>query len=441
MPHDRRDLLEKIKAFLPYAQQRAVDAFEVGAHVESGFTATARMGSAENLEHHREVSFSIAVYHQQRTGSVAVSDLSLLALQQSFDKACAIAQHTGADDCAGLAQKSLMAYDYPDLSLYHPWQITPKAAIELALVADQAARDADERITRVDEASVVSSQSHHVYANSHGFVGDYSATTHGMSVSVVAQAQQLMERDVDYCYARRASDLDAPEVIADAAVARTLRRLQARKIPTCRCPVIFERRVAKSLWGHFIAAISGSQLYRKTSFLVDSLGQKIFPDFLTLGQQPHLLCGYGSVPFDHQGVKTQDLKYVEQGRVSHYVLGNYSAKKLGMTTTGNAGGVFNLSVTHTDKDMSALCQEIGTGLLVTELLGQGVNLMTGDYSRGAAGFWIDQGEIQYPVHEVTIAGNLRDMFAQVVAVGNDLDRRANIVTGSVLIEQMMVAGS
>ncbi len=441
MPPDRCNLLEKVCDFLSYARKQSIDAFEITAFIQSGFTATARMGDTENLEHHREMGFSVSVYHEQRSGSAAASDLSLSALRQTFDKACAIARYTGVDIYSGLADAELMADDYPDLALYHPCEVTPEKALQLALVGDQLARASDSRVTQIDEVSFSSRMFHKVYTNSHGFMGDYSATMHGQSVSVVAEESDSMERDYDYVYSRNAKDLQAMSVTAKTAVKKAVSRLGSRKIPTCRCPVIFESRVAKSLLGHFVAAISGGQIYRKTSFLVDSLGQQLFPEFITLSQQPHLLSGYGSVPFDQQGVATRPLNYVDQGFLRDYVLGSYSAKKLGMTSTGNAGGVFNLSVTHGDQDLAGLCRQIGKGLLVTELMGQGVNLMTGDYSRGAAGFWVEGGEIQYPVHEITIAGNLRDMFANVVAIGNDVNPGSNIVTGSMVLDEMVVAGS
>lgn len=440
MPHAQPDLVEKIQQFLCFVKKQPVDAFEIVASVQSGFTATARMGDAENLEHHREVGASVFVYHNARTGSASASDLSLSALQQTFEKARSIAQFTEPDTFNGLADRDLMAYGYPDLALSHSWNITPKVALEKALLIDEAARAADSRITQVEEAVVSTADSYYFYANSHGFIGHYGTTQHGISVSVVAKQQDSMERDFDYCYSCNAADLKPLDAIAHKAVNNAVRRLNATKITTRRCPVIFERRVARSLLGHLITAISGGHLYRKTSFLVDALGKKLLPDFITIGQKPHLLSGYGSAPFDQQGVKTRDLNYIEQGVLTNYVLSNYSAKKLGMVTTGNAGGVFNLFINHSNKKFVDLCKDMGTGLLVTELIGQGVNIMTGDYSRGASGFWVENGEIQYPVHEITIAGNLRDMFSGIVAVGNDVEPLSNIVTGSIAIDQMTVAG-
>ncbi len=440
MNHVQVDLLESVTHLLDYAKKGNVDGFEISAQTESGFAATARMGALENLEHHREMRVTISVYKEQRSASVSASDVSLAMLQQSFDKACSIAQYTQVDIYSGLADAAFMAYDYPDLSLAYPWDITPERAIEWAINCDHSARQRDSRITQVDEAVVTTTSAHYVYANSHGFIGHYPSTAHSLSLSLVAQQNKQMERDYDYCQRRNAAELLSPERVAAKAADRVLQRLGARKITTRRCPVIFESRVAKSLVGHFIQAISGARLYRKTSFLVDALGKKVFPEFININQKPHLIAGAGSMPFDHQGVKTKDLHYIRDGKLEQYVLGHYSAKKLGLTTTGNAGGVFNLFVDHSDKDLNAWCREIGEGLLVTELLGQGVNLLSGDYSRGAAGFWVAHGEIQHPVHEVTIAANLKDMFADLLGVANDVDPHSNIVTGSIAVADMMVAG-
>lgn len=440
MNHDAHELAAAIAVWIEDIKRRDLSAFEISAALETGFSVSARMGDVEQIEHHRELACSLTVYKNNRTAAVSISDVSALALKQALDKACSIVTYTECDPCAEIPPHALMAHNYPDLQLAHPWDIQLEQVIQLALHADQVARQADPRIMQTEDASMSSTHYHKIYANSHGFLGQYSGTMHGISVSVVGSENESMERNGDYAYAHNAAILPSADVIAESAVARTVSRLHARKISTRVCPVIFEARAAKSLWSHLISAISGGNVYRRMSFLMDHLGRKIFPDFLSIGQKPHRLCGYGSAPFDQEGVKTTDLDYVREGYLEHYVLSHYSAKKIGMTTTGNAGGVFNLSVTHSAYDLDALCRQMGRGFLITELIGQGINLLTGDYSRGAAGFWIEHGEIQYPVHEVTVAGNLQDMFANIVAVGNDLHPYANIVTGSVWIRQMTVAG-
>jgi len=333
-----------------------------------------------------------------------------------------------------------LAKNYPDCDLYHPWDISPADAIQLAMTCEKKAVAADARIINSEGASVSTTISNGVYANTLGFVGHYLLSEHALSCSVVARDQDQMQRDDEYTIARNAKDLTSVDEIAKRAAEKTVMRLGARRIKTQSCPVIFNAPIAKSLLGAFVQAISGGSLYRQSSFLLNAMGKQIFPSFVNVNQQPHLLSAMGSRPFDHDGVATVDQHYIEEGVLSRYVLSSYSARKLGLKTTGNAGGVFNLSIQHADVTLHELMQEMGTGLLVTELMGQGTNIVTGDYSRGAAGFWIEQGKIQFPVEEITIAGNLKNMFAGIVSIANDVDMRSAIRTGSILIDRMMIAG-
>ncbi len=427
------DILEQVK-------KRGIDQAEISASSEVGFSVSARMGDVEKLEHHQEKDLTLTVYHDQRTGSASTSDFSEAAVKALIDKACVIAQYTDQDPCSGLADAALMASDYQDPQLYYHWDITPDQAIKMAIDCETLARKQDARIKQTEEATVSTYDGLEVYANSHGFTGSYLSSFHQINCSLVAEENKVMQRDYEYTCARDPSNLQAIDWVAKQAAENTVKRLGARQISTRNCPVIFSPKLSKGLLGRFISAISGGSLYRKSSFLVDHLGKTIFPEHVSIYQRPHILGGYGSTPFDNQGVKTSDLDYIKEGVLTNYVLGSYSARKLGMETTGNAGGVFNLFVSHSDHSLSDLFKEMGQGLFVTELLGQGVNLLTGVYSRGAAGFWIENGEVQFPVNEVTIASNLKDMFANIVAIGNDVDKRTNLHTGSIWIDNMTVAG-
>lgn len=440
MNRAQQELLDQVQHIIQLAKKSDIDAFEIEAKLDTGFDVTARMGDVENLEHHRRKGLTIAVYKNQCTGSASTSDLSVKALEEALNKATTMARYAEPDPFAGLADKALLAYNFPDLELFHSWDLAPDKAIELAIQCDTIARQEDKRILQTEDASVSTGNYFRITANSNDFLGYYASSFHGMSISVVAEDDSGMERDYDACYSRRPEELDTPAVIAKKAADRALQRLSARKITTRRCPVIFEKRIAKSLIGHFIGAISGRNLYRHHSFLENSMGTEVFPKHINIYQRPHIKSGYGSIPFDGEGVLTKDLDYVVDGVVTSYALGSYSSRKLGLTSTGNASGVHNLFVSHSDMGLAELCAEIKTGFLVTELLGQGVNLLTGNYSRGAAGFWIENGVIQYPVHEVTIGGNLRDMFANIIAIGNDIESRANVLTGSIALREMVVAG-
>lgn len=430
-----------IKDSLAYALSQGADAADASVSRDHGFSVSARKGVLEEIQYHQEQGFSITVYRDSRTASVSTTELFPEAIRKSIDKAMSIIRYTDQDPYAGLADKNRLADDYPDLDLCHEWAITPGQAAELAINCDVLARAQDPRITDSEGASVSTYMGVRAYGNTHGFLGEYPMSYHTISCGVVAKDGDDMQRDSEYTASHDAKDLDDFSVVAKGAASKVLERLHPRQIKTQKAPVIFHVSEAKSILGAFVNSVSGGALYRKSSFLLDTMGQSLFPSHISIYQDPHLLGAIGSRPFDHEGVAMKKQYYVKDGILKSYVLGSYSARRLGMETTGNAGGVANLCVTHSDKDLSALLREMGTGLLVTELIGQGVRLMTGDYSRGAFGFWVENGEIQYPVHEITIAGNLKDMFQHIVAVGNDIDTRGNVRTGSIFIEEMMIAGN
>lgn len=418
----------------------SVDAAEISVNQSRGFSVSARMQAVETSEHHLEKSFGVTVFHQKRVGTASSSDFSNDSIVATIDKAISIAHFAHPDPYAGLADKEKLAGYYPDCDLYHPWNISPADAIQLAIVCEKKALSIDSRIMHSDGVNISSGISHGVYANTADFMGFCQSSQHVINCSLIAREKNEMQRDDEYTIARNPQDLKSIDDIATRAAEKTLLRLNARRIKTQACPVIFEASVAKSVLGHFIAAISGSHLYRQSSFLLNALGKPVFPAFIDIWQEPHLLSAMGSRPFDHEGVATILQHYVRAGQLEKYVLGSYSARKLGMQTTGNAGGVFNLCISHTDVTLQQLIQKMHRGLFVTELMGQGVNITTGDYSRGAVGFWVENGEIQFPVEEITIAGNLKNMLLGIIAISNDTDIRSTIRTGSILIEQMMVAG-
>lgn len=425
---------------LDEARARGADQAEVAASLDSGLEVTVRLGEVETLERSRDRGLGLTVYFGQRKGSASTADLSAKAIRETVDAACAIARHTADDPHAGLADASLMATDIPDLDLWHPWQFTLDEAIEMARRCEQAARDHDQRITNSDGGTLGSHAGLRVYANSHGFVGAYQGTTHSLSCTVLASEDGKMQRDYWYSAARSAAMLEAAEDIGRRSAERAIRRLNARRLSTRKAPVLFAPEAAKSLVAHFLGAIRGTAQYRKTTFLLDAQGEQVFPEFVGIVEQPRLPAAMASAPFDDEGVATRERELVAAGELCGYVLSSYSARRLGLQTTANAGGVRNVTVHGGDQDFDALCRELGNGLLVTELMGQGINGVTGDYSRGAAGFWIENGEISYPVEEITIAGNLRDMYRRIAAIGNDIDLRGNIRTGSILLEQMTIAG-
>lgn len=426
---------------LKQAQQKGASAAELSIQKGEGLSAEVRMGDVETLEYHRDQSLSMTVYFGQRKGSASTADLSSHAIADSLDAACRIAKYTSEDEFSGLADAALMAQNLPALDLYHPWEIAAEAAIELALRSETTALNADARINNSDGASLNSYSGLGVYANSHGFIGSQAGSQHYINCAVIAQQGDIMERDGWYDINRVPAQLDSPEQIGATAAKQVLKRLDARKLATCEAAILYDPRMARSLIGHFTGAISGVAQYRKASFLQDSLEQAVFPEFIHLYEQPYIPQALGSAAYDREGVATREQDFVKAGRVSNYLLSSYSAKKLGMQTTATAGGAHNLCLASTGQSFAELLTMMDTGLLVTELMGSSVNGVTGDYSRGAAGFWVEKGEIQYAVKEVTIAGNLKDMYQQIVAVGNDIDIKSATRTGSILIERMTIAGS
>lgn len=434
-------LQEQVEQILAEAKRQGASACEVAVSLEQGLSTSVRQREVETVEFNRDQGFGITLYVGQRKGSASTSASGAEAIRETVAAALAIAKHTSEDESSGLADKALMAKDVKDFDLFHAWDITPEQAIEQALVCEAAAFDADSRIKNADGTTLNTHQGCRVYGNSHGFIGGYASTRHSLSCVMIAEANGQMQRDYWYDVNRQGELLADPVSIGQKAAQRAASRLGARPVPTCAVPVLFSAELAGGLFGSFLGAISGGNLYRKSSFLEGAIGQTLFPEWLTIDERPHLMRAMGSTSFDGDGLATYAKPFVEKGELVSYVLGTYSGRKLGLPSTANAGGVHNLFVTHGDEDQAALLRRMGRGLLVTELMGHGLNMVTGDYSRGAAGFWVENGEIQFAVQEVTIAGNMRDMFKQIIAVGNDVERRSNIHTGSVLIERMTVAGS
>lgn len=413
---------------------------EVGVSVDTGLSVTARLGEVETLEYQRDRGMGITVYRGKRKGSASTGDLRPQAIRETIAKAFSIAGFTAEDECAGLPDPQDLARDIPDLDLSHPWSIEPDAARDLAVACEAAAMGADKRITNSEGATLSTHQGLRVFGNSLGFLGGFPSSMHSLSCVVVAQDTAEMQRDYWYSSVRDWREMEDGESIGKQAAARALRRLNARKLATVTAPVLFVPELARGLMGHFLGAIRGGSQYRRASFLLDAAGQQIFPSWVQISERPHIPKALASSPFDSEGVVTRDRELIKDGVLTGYVLGTYSARKLGLRTTGNAGGVHNLIVSSGQDNFQALLKKMNRGLMVTELMGQGINGVTGDYSRGAAGFWIENGEIAYPVNEITIAGNLKDMYREIVAVGNDVDARGGIRTGSVLLEKMTIAG-
>lgn len=408
--------------------------------IDNGLSVNARLGDVETIEHHCSQSLGVTVYFGQQKGSASSTDLSSQSIKETVTAACSIARYANKDPYAGLPDTEKLATEFKDLDLYHPWRISTNAAIDLAIRCEDSARQYHTDISNSEGASVDTYRGIHVFGNSLGFLHGYAATHHSISCSVLGERDGSMQRDYWYSVACKHHELESAEIIGTKAAKRAIQRLGARSLSTRKSPVLYSAEVASGLISSFIHAISGGSLYRKSSFLLGSLNTKIFPDFINLYEQPHLLGVLSSTCYDAEGVATQANKIVTDGILNSYLLNSYSARKLKMQTTGHAGGVHNLCIRAGNKNLSQLLQQMNTGLLVTELMGQGVNPVTGDYSRGASGFWIEQGEIQYPVQEITIAGNLKEMYQHIVAVGNDIDYRKNIRTGSILIEEMAIAG-
>lgn len=440
-PAQPERLRELVAQALDLARAGGASEAEAALSYSEGLSVAARMGEVETIEHVRDRGLGITVYYEGRKGAASTSRFDDAGIREAVDAALTIARYTQPDPAAGLAPAERMAGHIPDLDLYHAWELPADRAVELAVGCESAAFAVDSRIANSEGAHVDTHAAYRVYGNSHGFLAGYPGTRHAVSCAVIARdGDGAMERDFWYTRARSPDDLEAPDAVGRRAAERAARRLGPRRVSTCQVPVLFAPEAASSLLSHFTGAISGNALYRRASFLTDRLGGQIFPDFVRIHEQPHLPRGPGSAPFDSEGVATQARDLVTAGALQSYVLDSYSARKLGLETTGNAGGVRNLAIEPGAEGFDALLQRMGRGLVVTELMGQGINLVTGDYSRGAAGFWVENGQIQYPVSELTVAGNLETMFSGLEAVGNDVDTRGNIRTGSLLVSEMTVAG-
>ena len=437
---DQAQLRQIAADVLKYAREQGASDCEVEVSEGFGQTVTVRRGEVETIEYNRDKGIGVTVYIGKRRGHASTSDFSPQAMRATAGAALSIAKFTASDDYAGLADAELLAREIPELDLFHPWDLPVERAIELAQACEGAAFAVDKRIANSEGASVSMQQSHFAYGNSLGFLGGYPSSRHWISCAVIAGKGDAMQRDDWYSSARDPSEIEAPEAIGKIAGKRAIHRLGAKKIATMEAPVLFEAPVAATLLGHFVSAVSGGSLYRKSSFLIDSLGKEIFAPLVEITDDPHIPRGLASSPFDEEGVASRRRKVVATGVIQGYFLSSYAARKLGMQSTGNAGGNHNLLLKDTGQDFAQLLKKMDHGLLVTEMLGQGINMVTGDYSRGAAGFWIENGAIAYPVQEITIAGNLKDMFRNIVAVGNDILKRGSKQCGSVLIERMTVAG-
>jgi PmbA protein len=436
------DTLKQIAADA-LAHAKALGASAADAEVNDGFGqgVTVRSREVETIEYTRDKSLGITVYLGQKRGSASTSDFTPKAIRDTVEAALTIARYTGEDDCAGLPDAHRHPVTLPELDLYHPWDVPVETAIEIASRCEAAALDFDPRITNSEGSNIYTQQWHFVHANSNGFVGGYPTSRYSLSCSVIGGQGDDMQRDDWYTAARREDELESAEAVGRRAAERTVRRLDARKLDTLQAPVLFDATLAGGLIGHFVGAVSGGALYRKSSFLLDSLGTPVFSPNVHLREAPHVLRGLSSAPFDDEGVATVTREVVSAGVVQGYFLGTYSARKLGMESTGNAGGSHNLILDSGTLGFDGLLKKMGRGLVVTELLGHGINSVTGDYSRGAAGFWVEDGAIAYPVHEITIAGNLKDMFRGIVEIGTDVLKRGSKTTGSILIDNMTIAGN
>ncbi len=436
-------LLHGIAGFaLEEARRQGASQYEVDVSLSQGLGATVRLGEVDTIEYQRDRGLAVTVYFGKRKGSASTADLGREAVRATVEKACAIARYTAEDPYAGLVEPEYLAREIPDLDLDHPWGLAAEAAIAIARRCEQAGRSIDPRITNSEGASVSSQRHTGVYGNSLGFLAGFSGTSHSVSCSLIAQEADQMHRDYWFSTARDPAELEDAESVGATAGRRALARVGARKLSTRKAPVIFSPEMARGLYRHFIGAIRGPSQYRKASFLLDAAGEQVFPTFVQMRERPHIPKGLASAPFDDEGAATRDRELVESGILQGYVLGSYSARRLGLKPTGNAGGVHNLIVQASGDSpgYDALLRRMGSGLLVTELMGQGVNGVTGDYSRGASGFWIEDGAVAYPVHEITIAGNLRDIYRNIVALGSDFDPRGSIRCGSALIGEMTIAG-
>jgi len=438
--HSDEKLRQIARDVLDYAMKRGASAAETEVSDGFGQTVTVRQAEVETIEYNRDKGIGVTVYLGKQRGHASTTDFSAKAVRDTVDAALSIARFTATDECAGLADEDMLARSIPNLDLWHPWGLSVERAIELAKVCEQAGFAADSRLTNSEGATVSTQESHFIYGNSLGFLAGYPSSRHGVWCALVAGKNDDMQRDDWYETTRDGAELPNVESVGRRAGERAARRLGARKITTRQVPVLFEAPLASSLIGHFAAAVSGGNLYRKSSFLLDSAGKPVFSANVHITEQPHVPKGLASAPFDEEGVATRNRDVVSGGIVEGYFLSSYSGRKLALKTTGNAGGTHNLILRDTGTDFAGLLKTMGTGLLVTELMGQGVNSVTGDYSRGAAGFWVEDGAVAYPVQEITIAGNLKDMFRAIVAVGDDIVRRGARQCGSILIERMTIAG-
>jgi PmbA protein len=437
-----RDQLENLVSLaLDEARRLGVDQAEVAASQDMGLSTTARLGDVETLEFTNDRGIGITVYKNACKGNASTSDTSPAAIREAVAKACSFASFTAEDPYAGLADAQLMAKDILDLDLDHPWELNADQAIALAIESESAAMAFDKRISNSEGATVGTNRGTRAYGNTHGFLGSHSKTSHSISCVVLAEADGAMQRDYHYTSSRVPANLDDAASVGVMAARKTLGRLGAQKIKTTSAPVLFIPELARGFMGHAVGAIAGGAQYRRSSFLLDAVGQKIFPDFVQIQERPHIARGIASRSYDGEGVATYDRDIVTDGELASYILSSYSARRLGLKTTANAGGAQNLLIPGSDTNKQELIKEMGTGLIVEELIGQGVNAVTGDYSRGAVGHWIENGEIQFPVHEVTIAGNLLELYQRISAIGSDQDLRGSILCGSLLVEEMTIAGA
>ncbi len=435
------DIQNVVDDVLKLALKKGATQAEASMSKVQGIAVSSRMQEVENVEFTNDGGLGISVYVGKCKGSASTADLSKEALTLAVEKAVDIARYTSEDPCTGLADAELIATEFPDLDLYHPQVLDTEKAIKTAIETEAAAMSYDNRITNSDGASYNANLGMRVYGNTHGINAGYPSSRYSLSCMVIGVEGDDMQRDYASTVNRKANLLNTAQAVGEEAARATVERLGARKINTANVPIILHKDIASSLFGHYVGAISGGSLYRRSSFLLDSLGQQIFPEWLNIEERPFIKNGLASSSFDNEGVATRDMTIVEGGKLSTYLYTTYSARKLNTKSNGHAGGIHNWIVGDTGHSDAELLKEMGTGLFVTELMGQGVNIVTGDYSRGAAGFWVENGEIQYPVHEVTIAGNLRDMFAGVTAIGRDKDVRGSVQTGSILIDNMKIAGS
>lgn len=418
------------------------DAAEVAVSKNTGISLGTRFGAIENIEFNSDGALGITVYYQQRKGSASSTDLAPEAIARTVQAALDIARYTSPDPCSGPAEKALLAFEAPDLDLFHPMEhLDTEYGIELATHAEQVALQSDKRITNTEGGHFTSHYSVKVFGNSHGMLQSYCSSRHSLSCSVIAEHAGEMERDYAWTVSRKINELKNPQWVGQECARRVISRLNPRKLSTMQVPVLFAAEVATGLFDHLVSAISGSNIYRRSTFLLDNLDKPVLPDWMTITERPHVLCGLASAPFDSEGVRTYTRDIVKDGILQTYLLSSYSARKLGLQSTGHAGGIHNWYITGHDKDFPAMLKDLDTGLLVTELMGQGVSTVTGDYSRGGAGFWVEKGVIQYPVSEFTIAGNLKEMLRNIVSAGNDIETRSHIQCGSVLLRSMTIAGN